>query len=188
MIRLPNIVSANRLLEQWRKGRAGLTRSQYQAEHPYAFLVWAPHMGAQPTPVAPAQLAFHTQIHTLGAHRPRPSDPSDPSGIDEVVVLPLIKAPNNPFPDRISLGRAPNCDLVIRAPSVSKLHGHFREVNTDSAVFTDARSANGTRIDGALISPGISVTIHKFCHIVFGRVRLQLLSASEVYDWLDLAG
>src|SRR5688572_2339918 len=42
----------------------------------------------------------------------------------EFEVLALKKAPGNPYPDRISVGRARNCDVVMRDPSVSKLHGH----------------------------------------------------------------
>jgi hypothetical protein len=73
---------------------------------------------------------------------------------------------------------------VIRDPSISKLHGHFRDVRPDSAVFTDAKSSNGTRIDGNLVEPGEPVEIQRQGLLVLGRVRLLLLSAADVYDWL----
>src|SRR5262245_27832586 len=41
-------------------------------------------------------------------------------------ILPVAKAAGNPYPDRISIGRARNCDVVMRDPTVSKLHAHFR--------------------------------------------------------------
>jgi hypothetical protein len=176
-------VSANSLVEQWRRARAKLTRVQYQAQHPYAFLVSAFDFQAKSgLHTAPLQLEFHTQIHATGSLRaPLPEAPER----EETLILPLRKVASNPFPDRISVGRAPNCDVVIRAPSVSKLHGHFREVTANSAVLTDAKSSNGTRVDNAALAPGLATLVAEFSHVSFGRVRLQLLSASAVYDLLD---
>ncbi|MEY4578330.1 MAG: hypothetical protein RL701_3033 [Pseudomonadota bacterium] len=102
----------------------------------------------------------------------------------QTLVVPLRKASGNPFPDRISVGRAVNCDVVIRDPSISKLHGHFRDVGLDAAVFTDAKSSNGTRIDGVVVPPGVTVRIERHGLITLGRVRLQLVTAIDVYDWL----
>src|SRR5262245_5971398 len=42
------------------------------------------------------------------------------------LVAPLVKRQGNPYPDRISIGRARNCDVVITDASVSKLHAHVR--------------------------------------------------------------
>lgn len=86
--------------------------------------------------------------------------------------------------DSISLGRAPSCDIVIQDSSVSKLHGHFRDVTADSAEFTDARSVNGTRVEGLLIPSGSSVVVRPRAYLSFGRVRLQVLSPSDVYEFL----
>jgi hypothetical protein len=57
-------------------------------------------------------------------------------------------------------------------------------VGAESAVFTDAKSSNGTRIDGQVALPGAAVELRKQGLITLGRVRLQLLSAGDVYDWL----
>lgn len=106
------------------------------------------------------------------------------TSVEEPLILPLIKAESNPFPERVSIGRAPNCDLVIRDASVSKLHGHFRDVRPESAWFSDAKSSNGTIVDGALIQPVVAVEIRRPSQMAFGRVRLLLVSASDVYDLL----
>jgi pSer/pThr/pTyr-binding forkhead associated (FHA) protein len=100
------------------------------------------------------------------------------------LILPLRKGEGRPFPERISVGRAINCDLVIRDASVSKLHGHFRDVSQDIALFTDAKSSNGTRLDGALIKPGAATEIRANTLLSFGRVQLVFMSPGDVYDWL----
>jgi hypothetical protein len=180
-------------VDEWRRVRADATRHQFEAMHPYAFLVSAPRgRGTGDFSPLSKQIEFRTVTHDKGVSSkgvssvtPSPATISvAPYGSDERVVLALIKAATNPFPERISIGRAPNCDLVIRDPSVSKLHGHFREIRRDSAVFTDAKSSNGTRIDGTNVEPGEPVEIGRQSLVVLGRVRLMLLSPADVYDWL----
>ena len=64
-----------------------------------------------------------------------------------IEVLPVVKAPGNPYPDRVSVGRARNCDVVMRDPSVSKLHAHFR-IGGPKLELVDIDSQNGTRVNG----------------------------------------
>ncbi|HEY6878503.1 MAG TPA: FHA domain-containing protein [Polyangiales bacterium] len=167
-------------VEQWRKSLEGVTRQQFVVRHPHAFLIWAPKQAADAiSHVTNQQMGFHTQVHS-SQRRAHTSAGSD----DEVLVIPLVKAPGNPFPERISVGRAPNCDIVLRDPSVSKLHGHFRNITPDSAVFTDAKSANGTRHNGATLAAGAAIEVKTFAYLTLGRIRVQLLSSADVYDWL----
>jgi pSer/pThr/pTyr-binding forkhead associated (FHA) protein len=95
-----------------------------------------------------------------------------------------MKDPGNPFPDRISIGRAPNCDIVIRENSVSKLHGHFREVSLEAAEFTDLRSVNGSRINGMMIAAGLPTIVRSLDEITLGRVHLKVMTAADLYRWL----
>lgn len=168
--------------EHWRRSLEGVTRLSFVTAHPYAFLVWAPNLSGDVTPPAASQpLGFHTQVH--GTQSKQHIHASTASG-DEVLVIPLKKAPGNPFPERISVGRAPNCDIVFRDPSVSKLHGHFRDVSAEAAVFTDSKSANGTRLNGAAVVAGAAIEVKSFAYLIFGRIRVQLLASADVYDWL----
>ena len=100
------------------------------------------------------------------------------------MLIPVCKADLSTYSDSISVGRAPSCDIVLRDSSVSKLHGHFRDVTLDSAEFTDARSVNGTRVEGLLIPSGSSVIVRPRSFLSFGRVRAQVLSPVDVYDFL----
>lgn len=186
-------------VDEWRRIRDAATRLQFEAMYPWAFLVSARSRGTGDyTPLAKAT-EFRTLTHERALSAPPASAPTGTSNSitpaggslsggstssDERVITVLKKAAGNPFPDRISVGRANNCDVVIRDPSVSKLHGHFRDVTADSAIFTDARSSNGTKIDGNPAEPGVGILIHSQAIIVLGRVRLTLMTASEVYDWL----
>jgi hypothetical protein len=168
--------------DQWRRSLQGVTRLSFVTAHPYVFLVWAPNLSGEVTPpAASGQLSFHTQVH--GAQSKQHVQASTASS-EEVLVIPLQKAAANPFPERISVGRAPNCDIVFRDPSVSKLHGHFRGVTAESAVYTDSKSANGTRLNGAAMVAGAAIEVKSFSYLIFGRIRVQLLASADVYDWL----
>lgn len=151
------------------------------AKYPHVFLVWAPSARTPAAHTAGRQsLAFHTQVH--GSQLAGEVDAL--SSDRDVMLLPVIKAEGNPFPERISLGRAPNCDIVVRDGSVSKLHGHFRDVTPERALYIDANSANGTYLNGEQAAPGASVEVRSYAHLTFGRVRVQLLASTDVYDWL----
>ena len=170
-------------IDEWRRVRAITTRNDFVALHPHVFLVSAPERGtAEFTPLT-KPTEFRTVTHKqelppLPQRGPELHLPETP------LILPLRKQDGNPFPERISIGRATNCDVVIRDPSVSKLHGHFRDVGPESAFFTDAKSANGTRVDGVSIKPGEAVELHRNALLSFGRVQLMLISAADAYDWL----
>jgi hypothetical protein len=175
--------------DAWRKARAELSRAEFSFAHPYLFLVRATgaKLSAAGFSTDAIQVSFHTVIQPQRAPIARPSldamaVPDLPS--DELLVFPVRKAPGNPFPERISMGRAPNCDISIRDGSISKLHGHFRDVSADSAVFVDGKSANGTRIDGTLIEAGTPCAVTCQSRITFGRVRLDVLTAGQLYDIL----
>jgi len=170
------------IIDEWRRVRAITTRNDFVALHPHVFLVSAPERGtAEFTPLT-KPTEFRTVTHKADAPLPLRGPllqlPETP------LILPLRKSEGHPFPERISIGRATNCDVVIRDPSVSKLHGHFRDVGPESACFTDARSANGSRVDGVLIKPGEAIELRQHALLSVGRVQLMLISAADAYDWL----
>lgn len=113
-------------------------------------------------------------------------------------MLEIRKRPGNPFPDRIGVGRAQNCDIVLRLPYISKLHAHFvPSVGTDGPGIpgsnarmaylrvVDSRSANGTSVNGRDLAAGESAEATSGDWIGFGPLRLQLLDASDLFDTLQ---
>jgi pSer/pThr/pTyr-binding forkhead associated (FHA) protein len=100
-----------------------------------------------------------------------------------IEVLPIIKAPSNPYPDRVSVGRARNCDIVMRDPSISKLHAHFR-VGGAKLELVDIDSQNGTRVNGRALPPHQPSPVESGDTILFGSVAAKLVDANALYDLL----
>jgi hypothetical protein len=169
-------------LDEWRRTRANTTRADFLALYPYAFLISA--TGAEGGTISrPMPIVKPTEFRTV-THKEYNAAKTDGQSLELPLILPLRKGEGRPFPERISVGRAVNCDVVIRDASISKLHGHFRDVATETAFFTDAKSSNGTRLDGSLIRAGVATEIRRQTVLVFGRVQLMFMSPGDVYDWL----
>ncbi len=158
------------LLELTEEARV-VPREQFVAKYPGLFLVLADSLEEHPIPfrtiVAPA---------TPGRKPDRPAP--------EVEILPIAKAANNPYSDRISLGRARNCDLVVRDPSVSKLHGHFRG-SAGELTFVDLGSQNGTRVNGNVLSRNVPHLIRDGDSMTLGSVKARIVGADALFDLLQ---
>lgn len=105
-------------------------------------------------------------------------------------VLRVEKSDRNPFAGRISLGRAPNNDLVIRHHSVSKLHAHFLVDGRMSQVgdapmtlrITDVGSANGTLLNGEPLQADEVRATGSGDVLTFGEVTCDLLDAGALHE------
>lgn len=147
-----------------------LGSEEFASRFPHLFLVF------YETVDAVGVSSFATQVISKDAARGRPTS--------QVRVVPLIKAPNNPYSDRISLGRARNCDVVLRNPSVSKLHAHIRKEPNGTWVVIDANSHNGTTTDGQRVAASQPIPIKIGEPITFGGMVVRIATASMVYQAL----
>ncbi len=95
----------------------------------------------------------------------------------------LAKAGSHPFADRISVGRARNCDIVLRHGSISKLHAHFR-LDGDYVAILDNSSRNGTAVNGEPLIPEQRAQVHSGDRIRLGTLESLLLDAGGLYDFL----
>jgi len=69
-------------------------------------------------------------------------------------VIPVVKTNRNAFASRITIGRAKNNDIVIRASKVSKLHAAILPADrSDRYELMDMGSANGTRLNDVRLPP-----------------------------------
>jgi len=103
------------------------------------------------------------------------------SGTGGLEVHPIEKSAQSPYRDRISIGRARNCDVVVRHKSVSKLHAHVRIDEAGAHTLTDVGSHNGTRVDGRILERDAPVPIHTGMHVRFGEVSGQVLDAPAMH-------
>jgi hypothetical protein len=100
-------------------------------------------------------------------------------------LLAIEKAPGNPYLDRISVGRARNCDLVLRSASVSKLHAHFRVRRNGRLEIIDLDSQNGTFVNGVRVASNMSEAVQSGDEISFGTVVVWVLDAGALYDLMQ---
>lgn len=117
--------------------------------------------------------SFATQIVSKDTARKKPTS--------ELRVVPLVKAPTNPYSDRISIGRARNCDVVLRNPSVSKLHAHIRRESNGSWVVIDLNSHNHTFIDSMQIPASQPVPLKVGEQITFGGMTVRVVDSHQLY-------
>ncbi|MEM9074815.1 MAG: FHA domain-containing protein, partial [Myxococcota bacterium] len=100
-------------------------------------------------------------------------------------AAPVAKREGNPFPDRVSIGRAPNCDIVLRLPYVSKLHAHVVR-DADGWSLTDNQSANGTWINEVELPAGVRRQIQPGDWIRVGALHLEVVDGPSLYQRLPL--
>ncbi|HZS41256.1 MAG TPA: FHA domain-containing protein [Polyangia bacterium] len=100
---------------------------------------------------------------------------------DEWEIFRVAKAAGNPYPDRVSVGRARNCDVVMRDPSISKLHAHFR-AREGGWDLVDLESQNGTRVNGAPLAAHQPHPVSVGDAIQFGIMSAELVDAGRLYD------
>jgi hypothetical protein len=99
-------------------------------------------------------------------------------------VVEVKKRPGNPYPDRISVGRTRNCDIVLRDPSVSKLHAHFRLREGGAWELVDLESQNGTCKNGTPLAAHTPEPIVIGDLLLFGAVQAKLVDAGLLHDFL----
>lgn len=153
-----------------------LTRSSFGNRLPFLFLLKRPRAGSQQA----GPITFRTQaITTTGDGLINDAGPF----AEGYWVWALKKRHGNPFPDRISIGRATNCDVVFRLNHVSKLHAHVL-INGEHASVIDQGSANGTWVNDVPLKPQVERALKVGDVLRFGAIDLTLLDAPSFYDVL----
>ena len=70
------------------------------------------------------------------------------------LVFRLVKQAANQWQGKVSVGRARNNDIVLPAPSISKVHAVFqRAADGTGWKLTDVGSRNGTSLNGVPLAP-----------------------------------
>jgi hypothetical protein len=141
------------------------------------FIVKPPSHGVHRKVISEPPLSYQTSQARVTS---RDIDAHDVLG-SELCVWAIQKKWGNPYKDRISIGRARNCDLVLRAPYLSKLHAHFWRDADGTFRLSDNHSANGTRVNGALLLTGQAQKVTSGDRVAFGGLELIVLGPQELY-------
>jgi|SRR6185436_6132700 len=154
-----------------RKARA-MTAEAFRQVHPHHFLFkHAKHV--RDTGQSEQDIDYATRTLSLN-YDPMP-------GLAQLVEV--KKNPDNPFPDRITIGRATNCDVVIRLAFVSKVHAHLI-MDGAKLSLRDNKASNFTFHNHRRIEPGSVRAIQLGDILSFGALDLELVDAGRLYEIL----
>lgn len=76
----------------------------------------------------------------------------------------------------VTLGRAPECDLIVADPSVSRRHARLEAGDGGGLRITDLESANGTRVNGRRVT---STAVGPDDLVTFGGVAFRVAEGVE---------
>jgi hypothetical protein len=97
-------------------------------------------------------------------------------------VFPVVKRPDTPFPEQISVGRANNCDVVLRVPSVSKVQMHILCGVDGSFSLRDSRASAPISVNRLRLSSGEIRVLKSGDLIQFGAFELEFVDAPRLHD------
>jgi Inner membrane component of T3SS, cytoplasmic domain len=98
-------------------------------------------------------------------------------------IYPLVKKPGASFPDRITIGRTSNNDIVIADASISRLHAYVRREGKQWAV-ADGGSKNGSWLKGQTLEARRERTLDSRAVLRLGDVDLTFYLATDLYAML----
>ena len=104
----------------------------------------------------------------------------------QTFVLPVRKRPEaNAFAMMVTVGRAPNNDLVLDHQKVSKFHAYFKQIGEKWAI-CDANSRNGTAVDGLALQAQIAHPLKSGSKIKLAKViDLVFLTPAGLYEHIN---
>ena len=98
-------------------------------------------------------------------------------------IYPLVKKPGASFPDRITIGRTANNDIVVADASISRLHAYVRRDGTHWVV-ADGGSKNGSWLKGHALEARRERALEARAVLRLGDVDLTFYPATDLYAML----
>jgi hypothetical protein len=156
-------------LQAWSEEARKGTREEFQQRFPGWFLVVLEvpaTEGAKQSIVATAKLPALKRGQTAAA--------------PPILVHTVAKRPGlqSPFPTMITIGRAPNNDIVLSSPDVSTFHAHLAQEG-GRWVVRDADSTHGTFVKELRIEAATPLASGDTLR--FGEVRCRMADAGALY-------
>ena len=102
-----------------------------------------------------------------------------------IKYLPLVHRPKSTYSGFLSIGRADNCDLVLKEPTISKMHALFWIPKVvGNWMIADGKSRNGTFLNGARLEPLAKRPVRSGDLIRFGDLAAQFWLPQDLYQRL----
>ena len=98
-------------------------------------------------------------------------------------IYPLVKKAGASFPDRITIGRTSNNDIVVADASISRLHAYVRRDGRQWLV-ADGGSKNGSWLKGQPLEARRERPLETRTVLRLGDVDLTFYLASDLYAML----
>ena len=93
------------------------------------------------------------------------------------------KRGGNPFAMMITIGRAPNNDIVIPGNDISKFHAFLCQQGTEWTI-SDGGSTNGTFVEGEQLPVRAPRSLRPGTVVTLGATPVTLLQGQELYHYL----
>jgi FHA domain len=149
-----------------------LKLADFIALHPGHFLLKRPRPGQRQTETA--SFGFQTIAAKLDF---------DPFA-EEWRIAPVKKRPSNPFPERMTVGRATNCDIILRVPFISKVHAHILVGPSSSFSIHDNGPSNRTFHKHRLLAADSTEKLEVGDTIGFGSLEVEFVDSNRLYEVL----
>ena len=169
----PQSEEAMETLEKYLNLVKHMTSVAFAKQESGTFLLKRPTENSKPAD-GPEQISFDTVYATVQV---------DPFA-DQWCIVPVKKRDGNPYEDRISIGRASNCDLVLRVPFISKVQAHILCESDGTYALRANNSANPTLLNNRPIGPGSVCPLKVADEIQFGPMKFEFVDAQRLYKVL----
>ncbi len=150
-----------------------VTRAEFVTQYPGHYFVKRPRAGAS-SPKQEGSFGFNTVAAKIDV---------DPFA-DEWRIVPVEKREGNPFPERLTVGRATNSDVLLRVPFVSKVHAHVIREPDGSFSIHDNNPSNRTFLKNRVLEAGATRKLAVGDAVAFGSLEFEFVDAARLYDIL----
>jgi hypothetical protein len=154
------------------------TEATFAEKHPEPLLVYIPRAGSS----GPDSHFVTTQVAAVAEMRRTKGTEAGKKGMEQQVSL-IRKSARNPFAQQIYIGRAPNNDVVIDDPSVSKSHAFLDQEGARWRI-TDMGSANGTWLNGVKVGDNTPRDLIDGVKLTLGTLEMQFFTPQNFYRYV----
>jgi len=109
---------------------------------------------------------------------------STPQRTTGMKCIPIVKSNRNAFKSKVTVGRAKNNDIILRAAKVSKLHAAFVQDSRGYQI-TDMGSANGTVVTGVRLKKNQMVRLKTGDMVSFWRYVFEFFGSGDFIKLLS---